>query len=233
MADKDISENTLKKDVLSREGEAQFDTERHSKPFVVAENPIQKDLQLLSPGRPVYLDSNLTNLEPQQLALLQNTLKQCADLCGKVDDPLRNVYSNTKRQEMSGQGGNSDWADNYVSKVSDVVQDVMKELGAGMPFRMAFPVQCFMPGKNGQMKAETLYCFFPPLEPASIQERYITMALHSPDLKREAELRAASAEPSRMCDRISSHEFQFRCKTMQVNGKPLLPRRSREDAEIA
>ncbi|MBX9685723.1 MAG: hypothetical protein K2X27_03415 [Candidatus Obscuribacterales bacterium] len=199
-------------------------TERELRPSASGEQRIENKLQALSPDKQVFELSNLNKLNPDQISTLQRSLSIAADQWTKVVEPLRNVFNNMKREEMNGtENANGEgWAKNYMGKVLDVLRENMKDLAAEVPFRVALPVQSFVPGQAGQMKAETLYAFFPPLQ-TDIQERYVTFPLHAADPAREARLRQNDAS---MAARISSDEFLFRCKVSSVKGEPLLERRA-------
>lgn len=212
---------------IPRTQETPFHAEdQFSRPAAANDNAVEAKLQTLSPDRQVIEAGNLSKLSPEQQSQLQKTLVQAADQWTKVSGPLRNVISTNERNKMTGNGDASqgdNWAKNYTGKVLEVLRDNMQALAAEMPFRVAFPVQSFVPGQNG-MKAETLYAFFPPKE-TDIQDRYITFPLHSTDSAREAQLRK---EGLSLASSISSDELLFRCKVCHVNNEQtLLPRKQR------
>lgn len=199
-------------DATREAAEAPFQAERELRPAGNDQN-LGARLQALSPDRQVIDVKNIgSKLDGQQLEAFKDTINHATGLWSKTDEPLRNVYDNMKRQELSGEGAaNGDWSKNYISKVEEVLRDNMKELSNEVPFRVAFPVQSFMPDKNGQMKAETLYAFFPPLQ-ANIYDKYISFPLHSPDPNREAQLRKGDS----LASSISSAEQVFRFKTSSL-----------------
>ncbi len=217
--------NSMRRDT-ARPGEdaaeAPFQNERGFRSSDNTDNRLESRLQALSPDKPVLTADNLNNLDPNQLSILQRSLVAASDQWNKVVDPLRNVFNKMKREEMSGteNANGENWAKNYMDKVLGVLRANMSDLSAEVPFRVAFPVQSFLPGAGGQVKAETLYAFFPPLQ-TDLNERYVTFPLHSPDESREAQLRR---QPS-FANSISSHEFEFKCKVSKVNDRPLLERR--------
>lgn len=188
--------------------------------LVRAESGERSSLQFLSPDKRVYEVGNLSTLNGSDKALLQQSLVQAVEQWSKVVEPLRNVFNNWKRQEMNGDpnGNGERYAKNYMAKIAEVLRDNMAHLSDEIPFRVAVPVQSFVPGPDGTMRAETLHAFFPPKQ-TDVQERYITMPLHSDDPAREAQLRK---DPS-LANSISSHELEFRLKVGN-----LLARRVRE-----
>ena len=185
------------------------------------ESEIQRHgLQSLSPDKRVYEAGDLSNLSSSDRNLLQRSLTEATDQWQKVGEPLRNVFNNWKRQEISGDtnGTSEKYAKNYMDKVADVLRDNMAQVSAEVPFRVAIKVWSCLPGPTGRPGAEILYAFFPPLQ-TDIQERYVTMPLHSPDPAREAALRKDVS----LANSISSHELQFRFKV----GSDILSRREK------
>jgi hypothetical protein len=212
---------------VPRSQETPFHAEgQFSKPAPTNDSAVEAKLQALSPDRPVVEASHLSRLNPEQISQLQTTLNQFADQCSKVSGPLRNVISTNERNKMTGNGDanqGDNWAKNYTGKVQEVLRDNIQSLSADMPFRVAIPVQSFVPGPNG-MKAETLYAFFPPKE-IDIQDRYLTSPLYSADAGREAQLRKQGLS---MASSISSDELLFRCKVTPLNkDETLLQRKQR------
>ncbi|MBX9720765.1 MAG: hypothetical protein K2X81_05185 [Candidatus Obscuribacterales bacterium] len=190
------------------------------------ENKLESKLQALSPDKPVICATDLNKLSPEQFGLLRDCLKDTARTVEMADQSIKNRYNKNKLEEMNG-GENADKGElsKYMQKMIEVLNANMNDSYAALPFRVAFGIQSFNPGRDGQMKAETLYAFYPPTQPAGLHERYITFALHSPDPSREAQIRR---DPS-MGYAMSNHEFDFNCKKYEANGVPLLERRTKAD----
>jgi hypothetical protein len=174
-------------------------------------------LQDLSPDKRVF---DVAHLGPQEKAILQNVFCAASEQWDKVIEPLRNVFNNWKRQEMSGtdNGTGEAWSKNYFAKVGEVLRDNMTHLAEEIPFRVAIPVQSFLPGQDGYMNAKTLTAFFPPLQ-TDIHERYITMPLHSADPALEAQLRKNNQN---LATGITSHELHLRAVQFGI-----IPRKDR------
>ena len=194
--------------------EAPFQAERELRP-AGSDQRVETKLQALSPDRPVIDVKNLNRVDEQQMQVFKDTINHATGLWSKTNEPLRNVYDNMKRQELTGEGpANGDWSKNYISKVEEVLRDNMKELSGEVPFRVAFPVQSFLPDSKGVMKGETLYALFPPLQ-ANIHDKYISFPLHSTDPSREAQLRRDGS----LATSISSDEQVFRFKVNSLMGR--------------
>lgn len=210
---------------VSNAAEAAFQAEREFRPASSNDQRFDTRFQSLSPDKPVLEARNLDKLPAEQVQQLQRTLGQVSEQWSKVSGPLRNAYNTHERNKISGTE-NGEWMNNYSGKVLGVLRENTDELTGKMPIRIAFPVQSFAPGPGGQVKGETLYAFFPPLQ-TDIQERYITFPLHSTDPSREAQLRKQGLSLATSC---SSDELVFHCKRATVHNETLLPRRQRGDA---
>jgi hypothetical protein len=174
----------------------------------------RNELQKLSPDKRVVEVDKLSALSPTELGQFRDAFRQVSEQCQKIDEPLRNVWNNQKLQELNGGDENSSaakWAKNYMDKISGVLGANLQEISASMDFRVAIPVQSFLPGPNGNMSAETLYAFFPPTS-LGVNERYVMMPLFSGDPGRQAQL---EKNPS-FANSVSWHELAFRCKANQL-----------------
>ncbi len=203
-----FSENSPETGKSENTAELPFQAERSLRPSTASDR-VEIKLQAISPDKQVIDVANLAKgkVNDQQLSSFIETSKKSFDDLEKARGPLNTVWNNMMRQEMNGEQSGNDWSMNYISKVQEVLRQNMNDLSAEMPFRVAFPVQSFLPDGKGQMKAEMLYALYPPVQ-TSIHENHITFPLHSLDPQREAQLRN---NPS-FSSSISSYEQLFRFK---------------------
>lgn len=216
MSEKSGFSDSTSREVTRTEGETPFHSDL-GKPAPVGDR-IESRLQTLSPDRPVVMADNLSKVDPAHREILRNALEQTVDQCSKVSSPLRQAFNTAQRD---GSENSKKWADTHCQKVLGVLCDNMAHVNNDVPVRVAMPIQSFVPGPNGQLKGETLYAFFPPLQ-TDIHQPYITFPLHSPDPQREAQLRKNDS----MAASCSYEEFLFNCKR-DHGGQSLLPKKER------
>lgn len=191
--------------------ETPFHAERELRPSSAGDKAIETKLQALSPDKPVVEAKNFAGLGNDAQDSVRHNIVQGAQLWEKMTPSIRATYDKMMRESMNGDQQEGDWHANYFSKAEGVLREVMSEISQDMDHRIAFPVQSFLPDAKGQMKAETLYAFYPPLN-SNVNEKYITFPLHSTDPNREAQLRK---NPS-MANSISAEEQIFRFKVSQM-----------------